>query len=65
MIGRMVLLIAVMATATLTLGVTYFAAENTAAAETTHATNITEPGLAWGNIDPTPAGRTRTVGTSS
>jgi hypothetical protein len=65
MMGRIVLLIAVMATAILSVGLTFFAAESTAAAETTHATNFANAGLASRNIGPTPASRARTVGTPS
>ena len=63
--GRIVLLIAVMATAILSLGLTFFAAESTGAAETTHATNNANARLASGNIGPAPASRTRTVGAPS
>ena len=65
MMGRIVLLIAVMATAILSLGVTFFGAEGTAAAETTYATNIADAGLPSGNIDATPASHTPAAGTSS
>ena len=65
MMGRIVLLIVVMATAILSLGLTFFAAESTSAAETTHATNFANAGLASRNIGPTPASRARTVGTPS
>jgi hypothetical protein len=57
--ARIVMLIAVMATAILTFGVTF------AAAKTTHATNNTNIRLASGNIDPAPEGRTRTAATPS
>ena len=65
MMGRIVLLIAVMATAILSLGVTFFGAEGTAAAETTYATNIADAGLPSGNIDATPASHTPAAGTST
>src|ERR671920_472917 len=63
MMGRIVLLIAVMATAILSLGVTFFGAESNAAAETTYATNIADAGLPSGNIDATPASHTPAVST--
>ena len=65
MIGRIALLIVVMATAILTLGVTFLAPESTATTETTYATKNTNVGLAWGKVDPTSADRTRTVNAPS